>query len=616
MRVEGVGGSPQLSGIGAAQQRPVGVGDLVRVEALAYERGGLTIRLPDGNVTTARGDIPPDLQVPINIDLLIQNIGPEGVTARLMDTTHMNANDIGRVLNMLRLPNNSTNADIVRTLVANGSSVTRANVELLARVMNEARISADTALILLTAGIKLTPANIRLLARISDGVGGDLLQILQALEQGTGTAAQSLSTGAQGVFSMPADALYAEALYAETLYAEAQLYPDAQGAGMPQSDAAEQQVAQQQPVATQPSATQSPNPQPSVAHAQQSLTDELFTAFTAILGFSDAAQEPGVVAASNDPIAHVPQEVAQNAATQSVATGPSPVSAESSDAAAAQSLLPDDVVPQQTTVQSQTQPATVAQRSNVVPDASVVPQNTVPQTAAAAAATQPAALPDGSLFSPQVAQALSAGNTLTQEQLTQLVTALFRDIQPDAQTTQLKASTAMRDVAAVAMILENHLPQLSPTARATVSAALQDINDKLTLLQNLNNAATYAQIPININGRRDTLNLYVFDNHGRKGRIDPRNATLYMTLATASMGDVETMLRLTGRYVDVELGFSDDDAARTVAGRIVDLSDLLEAAGYHLGRYQINSGVRNLDIGKAKHDFTIRQSRNKLDIRV
>ncbi|MDR0380566.1 MAG: flagellar hook-length control protein FliK, partial [Oscillospiraceae bacterium] len=124
-----------------------------------------------------------------------------------------------------------------------------------------------------------------------------------------------------------------------------------------------------------------------------------------------------------------------------------------------------------------------------------------------------------------------------------------------------------------------------PAERMRAEAVLRDIAAGVRFTQQLGNFAAVVQWPVMLNGREATAELYVFGgDSGARGRIDPKNATLFLSLGTANMGRVEVLVKVIGQQVECDFRLPSKEQANFVRSAAPKLGALLEGAGYRLTR--------------------------------
>ncbi len=204
-----------------------------------------------------------------------------------------------------------------------------------------------------------------------------------------------------------------------------------------------------------------------------------------------------------------------------------------------------------------------------------------------------------------------AGNK-TIASLKETITDLFYKIRKEQSATQserlpvAKLTRAMAD--ALKTVAEN-IESLPAAQRDTALGLVKDITSGIRFSQQLQHFSAVIQMPVDVNGQQATAELYVFKDKAGQKRVDPQNATLFLSLGTAHIGRVETLVRVIGQNVECDFHMEETqwaDESRAQAGM---LRQLLESSGYRLMRSSFSQeapAVGPVSINEAKEKFSKR----------
>ncbi|MDR0293566.1 MAG: flagellar hook-length control protein FliK [Oscillospiraceae bacterium] len=171
--------------------------------------------------------------------------------------------------------------------------------------------------------------------------------------------------------------------------------------------------------------------------------------------------------------------------------------------------------------------------------------------------------------------------------LRELLDALFARVSPGRARElprELDAPRLTREVGQLLVRALETAREMSGQLRTELLRTAREIVQTLRFSEQLNHCAAYTQIPLTINGERTTAQLYVFNDSREKKKIDPRNATLFLSLKTANLGTVEGFVKVIGTGVEGDFSLQTEEAARLFRAGIPELSGRLEARGYRLER--------------------------------
>ncbi|GHU88409.1 hypothetical protein FACS1894202_04450 [Clostridia bacterium] len=196
--------------------------------------------------------------------------------------------------------------------------------------------------------------------------------------------------------------------------------------------------------------------------------------------------------------------------------------------------------------------------------------------------------------------------------LEQTIASLFRKVDPQHAhrlPREMNAAAIAREISEAVELLNERLersplPQESP-ARAVLQQAVRELDTSARFMNQLNNFTPVVTIPLQWGDSRTTAELYVFNDSEGKKRVDPQNATVFLSLMTANVGRVETFIKVLGKNVECDFKLELEETAAAVSGNMTQLSDLLDEQGYHLAR--TSSGVAD----RANDIFDVSQIREE-----
>lgn len=120
---------------------------------------------------------------------------------------------------------------------------------------------------------------------------------------------------------------------------------------------------------------------------------------------------------------------------------------------------------------------------------------------------------------------------------------------------------------------------------------IRDISQAMDFFNRVQTYHTFVQIPLVINNQSTSGELYVMKGKNRRGKIDPDQFTLFMSLNTENLGLIETFLNASRRYVTIHFRVSDENLVQMVREQHGVLYEAFAQKGYKLAEMK----VRTLD---------------------
>jgi len=186
-------------------------------------------------------------------------------------------------------------------------------------------------------------------------------------------------------------------------------------------------------------------------------------------------------------------------------------------------------------------------------------------------------------------------DTLTVEQK---IISLFKKVDPHNPhrlTNELNARELARELAEVIDAVKQRLSELEPQQREVLTRTVNELEQSVRFLDTLNKFTPIINIPLQWGDERTTAELYVF-NDSRGKKIDPQNATVFISLMTSNAGRVETMIKILGKSVECDFSLESDDVADAMRGGMHTLYKLLDVQGYRLARTSAQASEKVADI--------------------
>ncbi len=184
------------------------------------------------------------------------------------------------------------------------------------------------------------------------------------------------------------------------------------------------------------------------------------------------------------------------------------------------------------------------------------------------------------LVGTQMAATAAAGDDDGLPRLIRTVASLFVAVGAAADAGgQLQQAAAERNthLQELAARLDTAVPGDRDAARQ-----VQRMNTTASLISDINQYA-YQQIPVQMNDRTRTVELYVMKNGKGRKKIDPENANILIALDTDHMGHLETAVHVSKKTVRLRFGVERPDLVGHVNGYLPDLANAMQAIGYRLG---------------------------------
>lgn len=141
----------------------------------------------------------------------------------------------------------------------------------------------------------------------------------------------------------------------------------------------------------------------------------------------------------------------------------------------------------------------------------------------------------------------------------------------------------------------------SGTAGPDVARQLDGLANHVRLLGDISQYVCQ-QLPVSVNGRNSTVELYVL-NRGKRGKkINPENANMLIALDTEHMGRVEALVNIAKKNLRVRFGVESPELVGLVGAQSAALGKALQEIGYRL------SDMRTQVISRPVNPLTVSEA--------
>jgi len=122
-----------------------------------------------------------------------------------------------------------------------------------------------------------------------------------------------------------------------------------------------------------------------------------------------------------------------------------------------------------------------------------------------------------------------------------------------------------------------------------IKDALSNLKNNIEFIRDINQHNNFVQIPVIINGDTATAKLYVF-KEGKRGKvINPEDATVVVALDLKSLGHLESMIKVTGKAVNVTFRVENKIIGTIIDNNSPALKSALKEKGYSLNPVRVIS---------------------------
>ena len=186
---------------------------------------------------------------------------------------------------------------------------------------------------------------------------------------------------------------------------------------------------------------------------------------------------------------------------------------------------------------------------------------------------------------PAIFQRLSSSNS---KDSIEKVKNFFKDIENNIKSGSIKneinVNKLYNNLEMKLEVIENHLEQYNALGSEKIGHLVRDIKSEISFIKNIDNMFNFYQLPIGINQNNTTVDMYILKNSREHRVIDPDNATLFLSLNTQNLGQVEILMHVRDKVVSFNFRLEDDKTIDFFEKRHDILENILLSKGYTTGK--------------------------------
>jgi hypothetical protein len=148
------------------------------------------------------------------------------------------------------------------------------------------------------------------------------------------------------------------------------------------------------------------------------------------------------------------------------------------------------------------------------------------------------------------------------------------------------------------------------------TSVLQDVKGSIDFVKNINANINYVQIPIQMNEKNTTAEIYVFNNKKRSKSVNPENATILVALDLDKLGHIESLITVDKKNVNITFKVEEEGFKKVISKSSEALRLSLEARGFRLNPLKIIDMKEKFNLLELEELIRIDNTQLHVDIKV
>ncbi|ABN51995.1 MAG TPA: flagellar hook-length control protein FliK [Hungateiclostridium thermocellum] len=190
---------------------------------------------------------------------------------------------------------------------------------------------------------------------------------------------------------------------------------------------------------------------------------------------------------------------------------------------------------------------------------------------------------------------------------------MFAKINEEVEGRDINVKEFYRDIYKKLEIVRKVLEETDIPGKQEILNKVDNIKSDINFLNELNKHTVYFQIPLKIFDKNTNGELYILKrNNGRK-RIDPQNATVFLSLDTENLGQVDSLISVNKKNVSLNFRLEKNEIIDYIKENYIQLYEGLAKKGYKLVdiKYRLIDEKVNLLNAREVLEKEIERTRNR-----
>ena len=168
------------------------------------------------------------------------------------------------------------------------------------------------------------------------------------------------------------------------------------------------------------------------------------------------------------------------------------------------------------------------------------------------------------------------------KQLTEAIEKLYVKIDENTGKDDLKINKFYKDVYKKLEMIKNVVEQSENLQKDEILNKIENLQSSLKFINDINNHSIYMQIPLNIQGKTTTGEIYVLKKKSRGKKIDPQNTSVLVSLNTPNLGQIDSLITVYRKNISLNIRVEEQSIISLIKENYIQLYNSLMDKGYKL----------------------------------
>lgn len=192
---------------------------------------------------------------------------------------------------------------------------------------------------------------------------------------------------------------------------------------------------------------------------------------------------------------------------------------------------------------------------------------------------------------------ISEENLKPDNEQKQQLQRVFNDFFVKVESTNLKndlnTKNIYKDLQHKLEDLKEAVNQSNISSKGEILAKIDSLDNSVRFINEVNHHNNYFQLPINMGDKNTTGELYILKRDSKKRKINPEDATMFLSLNTENIGQVDSLISVSKKNLSINMRVEDQRVIDFLKENYKELYDSMSQKGYKIVdiRYRITDGT-------------------------
>jgi hypothetical protein len=156
------------------------------------------------------------------------------------------------------------------------------------------------------------------------------------------------------------------------------------------------------------------------------------------------------------------------------------------------------------------------------------------------------------------------------------------DVKSETLKEDINMKNMYKDIYSKLDAIKDSITNSNFPSKNEITNNIDNLQNNIRFMNELSSHNTYVQIPMQIWDKNTTSELYILKKNSKKKKIDPENVTVFISLNTQNLGQIDSLIGVNKKNISVNLRVEDQEIIDYLKENYKELYNRLHEKGYKL----------------------------------